>query len=106
VDQLCPRDLDGKLSQRFEVPFSETRSLHHALASQYGSRNPLNANLRPWMAKIEVEFEPQNLGKRGKKINVNLGYPNKCSLRGKTAKERLVLNRYLPAWGLLRGAEA
>jgi hypothetical protein len=106
LTMLMLSTLDGKLNQRFEVPFKEARSLHYALASQYGSRNPLNANLRPWMAKIEIEFEPPIRGRRGKKINVNLGYPNKCSLRGKTAKERLVLNRYLPAWGLLRGAEA
>ena len=43
--------------------------------------------------------------KRGKKINVVLCSPTKCNLRGKTEKERLLLNKYLKAWGLLRGAE-
>ena len=105
LTMLALSTLDGKLNQRFEVPFKDAHTLHHALANQYGPRNPLKSNLRAWMAKIEIEFEPQAGRKRGKKINVNLGAPNKCSLRGKTAKERLVLNRYLRAWGLLRGAD-
>lgn len=101
LTMLALSTLDGKLNQRFEVPFKEALTLHQALANQYGPRNPLSSHLRPWMARIEIEFEPQAGRKRGKKINLNLCAPNKCSLRGKTAKERLVLNRYLPAWGLL-----
>jgi hypothetical protein len=105
LTMLALSTLDGKLIQRFEVPFKEALALHTALANQYGPRNPLRSQLRPWMARIEIELEPQAGRKRGKKINVNLCAPNKCSLRGKTAKERLVLNRYLRAWGLLRGVD-
>jgi hypothetical protein len=104
LTMLAVSTLDGKFSQRFEVPFKEALTLHQALTNQYGARNPLSYNSRPWMARIEIEFEPQAGRKRGKKISVNLCLPHKCSLRGKTAKERLVLNRYLRAWGLLRGA--
>ena len=55
--------------------------------------------------RIEVQFEPEAGRKRGKKINIILCAPKKCNLRGKTEKERLLLNRYLKAWGILRGAE-
>ena len=62
-------------------------------------------NRAPWMARIEVQFEPEPDRKRGKKINMVLCLPTRCNLRGKTEKERLLLNRYLKAWGLLRGAD-
>ena len=58
------------------------------------------------MARIEIQFEPENGRKSGKKINVILCAPKRCNLRGKTEKERLLLNRYPKAWGLLRGDEA
>jgi hypothetical protein len=57
------------------------------------------------MARIAVQFEPEPGRKRGKKINVDLCLPTRCNLRGKTEKERLLLDRYLKAWGLLRGAD-
>ncbi|MGH6812693.1 MAG: hypothetical protein ACREDM_10220 [Methylocella sp.] len=57
------------------------------------------------MARIEVQLEPTEERMRGKKINVILHAPKKCNLPGKTEKERLLLNRYLKAWGLLRGVE-
>ena len=97
--------LDGRFTQRFEVPFDEMGSLHAAVANQYGSRNPLQARLRPWMARIDIQFEPAKGRSKGKKINVSLGIPHKCNLRGKTARERLILDRYLRTWGLRREAD-
>jgi hypothetical protein len=98
--------LDGSLTQWFEVPFADDETLHEVLEDEYGTENPLRNQSRPWMARIEIRFEPDPGRKRGKKINVVLCLPTKCNLRGKTEKERLLLNRYLKAWGLLRGAEA
>jgi hypothetical protein len=97
---------DDSLVQWFEVPFADDGTLHEVLDDEYGSDNPLRNQLRPWMARIQIQFEPDAGRKRGKKINVDLCLPSKCNLRGKTEKERLLLNRYLKAWGLLRGAEA
>ena len=94
------------LTQRFEVPFSDDKTLHEVLDDEHGAGNPLRKRLRPWMARIEIQFEPENGRKSGKKINVILCAPKRCNLRGKTEKERLLLNRYLKAWGLLRGDEA
>ena len=106
LTMLTVSTFGGTLSQRFEVPFDDDKSLHDVLDEQYGSANPLRQRLRPWMARIEIQFEAEAGRKRGKKINVILCLPTKCNLRGKTEKERLLLNRYLKAWGLLRGAEA
>ena len=106
LTRLVVTGLDRSLTQWFEVPFSDDDTLHEVLDDKYGTENPLRDQSRPWMARIQVQFEPEPGRKRGKMITVVLGLPTRCNLRGKTEKERLLLNRYLKAWGLLRGAEA
>ena len=106
LTRLVISALDDSLTQWFDVPFVGEDTLHEVLDDEYGTENPLRDQPRPWMARIEVQFEPEQNRKRGKKINVDLCSPKKCNLRGKTEKERLLLNRYLKAWGLLRGSEA
>jgi hypothetical protein len=105
LTRLVISALDGSLTQWFEVPFADDKTLHEVLDDEYGTENPLRSQSRLWMARIEIQFEPEPGRKRGKKINVILCLPAKCNLRGKTEKERLLLNRYLKAWGLLRGEE-
>jgi hypothetical protein len=104
LTMLAISTFDQNLTQRFQVPFKEDVSLHAALEGEYGEHNPLRGQVRPQQARIEVEFEPKPGCRRGKKVNVDLGAPNKCSLRGKTAQERLILGEYLRSWGLARGA--
>jgi hypothetical protein len=106
LTRLVISALDDSLTQWFEVPFADDETLHEVLEDEYGTENPLRNQSRLWMARIEIQFEPDLGRKRGKKINVVLCLPTKCNLRGKTEKERLLLNQYLKAWGLLRGAEA
>jgi hypothetical protein len=106
LTRLVITTLDGNLTQWFDVPFADDDTLHEVLDDEYGTENPLRTQTRPWMARIEVQFEPEPGRKRGKKINVVLCLPSRCNLRGKTEKERLLLNRYLKAWGLLRGEDA
>ncbi|MEO5347939.1 MAG: hypothetical protein H7834_16420 [Magnetococcus sp. YQC-9] len=39
---------------------------------------------------------------RKQTINVTITLPNGCNLKSKTEKERLICNKYLPRWGLVR----
>ena len=105
LTRLVISAFDGSLTQWFDVPFADDETLYEVLDDEYGAENPLRTQARPWMARIEIQFEPEGDRKRGKKINVVLCSPSKCNLRGKTERERLLLNKYLKAWGLLRGAE-
>jgi hypothetical protein len=91
---------DDTLVQSFQVPFKHEASLYDVVRDQYGEDNPLDGDLNPWSAEIQVEFEPDAAAGRGKKIKFTLTVPNKCSLRGKTARERQILSRHLRAWGL------
>lgn len=91
---------DDRLLQMFQVPFKDETSLYDVVKDQYGDDNPLDGDLNPWSARIEVQFEPEPDAKTGKKIAFTLTHPNKCSLRGKTARERQILSGHLRAWGL------
>ena len=100
LTQLALSSNDDRLTQIFRVPFKDPATLYDVVQELYGDENPLDGNLYPWSARIEVEFGPGQDAKRGKKIAFTLTRPNKCSLRGKTARERQILSAYLPAWGL------
>lgn len=39
---------------------------------------------------------------RRRTINVTIALPNGCNLKSKTEKERLICNKYLPRWGLVK----
>ena len=105
LTRLVISAFDDSLTQWFDVPFADDETLHEVLDDAFGVENPLRTQARPWMARIEIQFEPEADRRRGKKINVVLCLPGKCNLLGKTGRERLLLNKYLKAWGLLRGAE-
>lgn len=92
---------DQRLTQQFAVKFSDPAILQDVLRDHYGSDgSPLEGDLYPWRARIEVQFEPEQGRKRGKKLSLELTRPNRCSLRGKTERERMILDRYLRDWGL------
>jgi hypothetical protein len=104
LTMLTLSDWDNGLIQRFEIPFEDNETtLSEALAAQYGVRNPLLSSLRPVCARIDVRFQPLPGQRVGKKVSVTITGANKCNLRGKTAQERLILDRYLRGWGLYRG---
>jgi hypothetical protein len=105
LTRLFISGLDGRLTQSVEVPFSGDETLHEVLDEEYGSENPLRSQTRIWMARIVIQFEPDAGRKKGKKINVDLCLPKKCNVRGKTERERLLLNKYLKVWGFLRGED-
>ncbi len=51
---------------------------------------------------LSVHFRPDRHNRRGKVITLKLTLPNGCDLKGKTQKERLICEKYLPAWGLVK----
>jgi hypothetical protein len=96
---------DQRLTQQFSIKFKDRATLQEILDDRYAGSNPLEGDLYPWKARIEVLFEPTAGLKRGKKITVDLTNPNKCNLRGKTDRERVILNKYLQNWGLRIGGD-
>jgi hypothetical protein len=53
-------------------------------------------------AALSVHFRPDQHSRHGKVINLKLTLPSGCDLKGKTEKERLICEKYLPEWGLVK----
>jgi hypothetical protein len=51
LTRLVISALDGSLTQWFEVPFADDKTLHDVLDDEYGTENPLRNQSRPWMAR-------------------------------------------------------
>lgn len=100
LTMLAVSTLDGALTATFQIPFDSPETLLQVTDAEFGPANPLRAGWRVWRARIEVLFEPEDDQKYGKKINLELTHPSGCNIRGKTRRERVLLNKYLPAWGI------
>lgn len=104
LTQLTLSTSDDALIQKFKVPFKDEESFYEIMEEEFGEDSPLANGSRPWRARIEVQFEPDQDRPRGKKLNIDLCHPSKCNVRGKAERDRAVLNRYLRKWKLLEGA--
>lgn len=61
--------------------------------------NPL---FKVYRVAIGVRFHPDVGERQAKPLMTTITMPNKCNLREHTERERLVLQKYLPRWGLVR----
>ncbi|MBF0627977.1 MAG: hypothetical protein HQL91_07130 [Magnetococcales bacterium] len=94
--------LDGAELMTFEADRQTGRSLYERLFEWFQEHNPLTSGFRIQKAVLSVQFHPDEGFGRGKTVPVRLSLPNGCNLKSKTEKERLVCEKYLPIWGLVR----
>lgn len=74
------------------------------MADDFGERNPLRSGCAVTQARLAIRFRPV-LGARGGRIlPFTISMPHGCDLKGRTARERLVGEKYLRRWGFLRDA--
>ncbi|MBF0179955.1 MAG: hypothetical protein HQM03_08025 [Magnetococcales bacterium] len=94
--------LDGAEQITFDADRQTGRSLYERLFEWFREHNPLTTGFRIQKAILSVRFYPDAGFGRGKTVPVKLSLPNGCNLKSKTEKERLVCEKYLPLWGLVR----
>ncbi|MEO5365369.1 MAG: hypothetical protein H7831_03245 [Magnetococcus sp. WYHC-3] len=94
--------IDGAERITFEADRKTGRSLYERIFEWFREHNPLTAGFRIQRATLSVRFHPDEGVGRGKVVAVRLSLPNGCNLKSKTEKERLVCEKYLPRWGLVR----
>lgn len=70
------------------------------LMELFGDRAPRLAGCTVYEVILVVQFKADRSNPRGKRISVRLRHPNGCDLTEKTAKERLLVNKYLRRWGI------
>ena len=55
-----------------------------------------------FLAKLAISFRPDRNNCRGITIPLTLTLPNGCDLKGRTEKGRLICEKYLQLWGLVK----
>jgi hypothetical protein len=54
-------------------------------------------------ARLVVKFAPHGKSRRAKILNLTITVPHGCNLKGMTPGERLIGEKYLREWGILKG---
>lgn len=94
---------DKKGAIKIESPRDdETLDMYQRSKKWFPGCDPLQNGFFVHQAKISVLFRPDNESRQGKVVPVELTLPNGCTLKGRTEKERIICEKYLPRWGLVR----
>jgi hypothetical protein len=69
---------------------------------RFGFSDPLLSGWRATRAKITIYFHPAAGAKSGRRLPVTVKMPHGCDLRDQTEPERIVGEKYLLRWGILK----
>ena len=78
------------------------RALHDLSRSWFGGNDPLAKGPAIMHARIAIRFHPGEGRKRVRTLQVELKEPHGCNLRDRSDLERLVGEKYLKRWDLVR----
>ena len=82
-----------------------TRSIWDTAHARFGERSPLIGGWRVTQTKLAIRFRSDHGRSRGKTLPVTITMPHGCDLKDRTEPERIVGEKYLQRWGLLRDLE-
>jgi hypothetical protein len=101
VTQLRLMPLDAPVERvTLESGRGATRSIWTMAEERFGEGNPLRGGYRVTQARLRIRFASV-AGKRGPRtLPVTITMPHGCDLKGRTARERLIGEKYLALWNL------
>ena len=102
VNHLRLMPIDG-VGERviLECMRQANQSIWQMAEERFGANNPL---LRGWVvtqAKLTIRFHPEG-GGRGKTLPLTITMPHGCDLKDRTERERMIGDKYLRRWGIVR----
>jgi hypothetical protein len=68
----------------------------------FHNANPLAGGWVVTQAKLTIKFHPIGTSRRGRTLPLTITMPHGCDLKDRTQHERIVGNKYLSEWGILR----
>jgi hypothetical protein len=98
--RLTPYDSQNKVT--LDASAREPRTLYALAQEWFNAHDPLRTGFALSGVRIAVKFAPDHKDPRGKTVTFKIGYPNSCDLKDKTEKERLIGEKYLRRWGLIK----
>ncbi|MEW8284839.1 MAG: hypothetical protein AB2697_02535 [Candidatus Thiodiazotropha endolucinida] len=84
-----------------DVSAKENARIYDISKDYFGENDPLKTGFRLKEVRISIKFKPDSDNRRGITIHVNIGEPNRCNLKDKSQKERLIGEKYLKQWELV-----
>ncbi len=99
--RLMPIDTVGE-RVALECMRQATRTIWEMATERFGSRSPLLGGWVITQAKFTIRFFPEPGTSRGKMLPLTITKPHGCDLKDRTERERLIGDKYLRRWGILR----
>jgi hypothetical protein len=99
--RLMPLDTVGERVV-LECMRQSTRSIWTMAQERFGATDPLTGGWVVTQAKLTIRFLPEPGSRRGKTLPVTITMPHGSDLKDRTDRERIVGNKYLRRWGILR----
>ena len=99
---IQPEEYPGLLLALKEKPDTKI-SLYEYFNDTTNGKNPLQQEgVQIVQADLSIRFRSDRESSRGRTITVRVTLPNGCDLKSRTEKERLICEKYLPLWGLVK----
>ena len=89
-------------SVTLDVAAREERSIYDLSKDYFGDNDPLKSGFKLKQVRISIKFMPDDESRRGKILHVKIREPNGCDLKSKFYKEKLIGDKYLDKWGLVK----
>lgn len=99
--RLMPLDTVGE-RVTLECMRQSTRSIWQMAQERFGANDPLAGGWVVTQAKLTIRFQPGAGSRRGKTLPVTITMPHGSDLKDRTDRERIVGEKYLRRWGILR----
>ena len=79
-----------------------TQSIWQMAHERFGGSNPLLGGWLVTQAKLTIRFHPEPGSRRGRTLPLTITMPHGCDLKDRTERERMIGDKYLRRWGILR----
>ena len=97
------RDPTTEMQLQFEVSPKNLRLIHDVMAETFKVDNPLTSSRFMLVkAKLHIRFRRQTGARNRSTLTFTVSLPDSCDLRGRTDRERLIIDKYFKQWGLLK----
>jgi hypothetical protein len=86
-----------------EVSMKHAMSIYTLAEKMLEAYDSMGSTYKLIGATIFIRFQPDKANKSGKRISVNISCPNTCDLESKSCEDRLIVNKYIKIWDLIKG---
>ena len=103
VNQLRLMPIDSAAERvTLECTRQSSVTIWEMARERFHAANPLSGGWVVTQSKLTIRFHPGAGSRRGRTLPLTITMPHGCDLKDRTERERMVGNKYLKNWGILR----